>query len=252
MPSIEQCVSWLCRFDQNYRQALAVTERSNLNYMYNRSVSIGGIYDCKLIAKFVSLGSMADALGYAVHLQISAKDVVEVSQAEISALRLSRCMIVADADILPQSLQFRRLLATLIALSEAGILLSLAGKIDVWLRSCILEDKHLSARNIRLIPPVTIPEEMSVDFDPCARRFALHIDSDGMIYPCNGTVGLPWCSLGTVFDEPASLFIRSDYPVNLSTLANIGPQGISIRATESVSLLPAVCVAHRQMLIDEH
>ena len=125
--------------------------------------------------------------------------------------------------------------------------LSFIGSVSFWLDTGLSRSQILGETIYDIIPHLKkFNRHFWGEYNPCAKRFMFVINSDGLIYPCMGLVGIDSCSIGTIQQPlPVVWEAMKHHSLNLDSLARIGPNIDKFKiASEGVNL-GSVCQAHR-------
>ena len=137
---------------------------------------------------------------------------------------------------------------------DSGIEIVFHGDVSAWAERKCLNLQLLNAANFHIRPGCTKSSVSAVDgFNPCLQRFQLFLDGEGMVYPCQGLIGLKDYSFGSIGHTIEETYLGGgrDYPLNILLLSKQGPEvRIADHAGElsrqmDFEKMPAICRLHR-------
>jgi|GEM_PF-6163986 len=234
---------WLERYVQWY--ADQCTEKPFLFYGHSVSISGSELLICSDSLEKILACCARHQLP--VTLQMDFPEVYEnidllislCEQYSVGALTLTITEI--PSDISPEQIE-----SFFCRLRTLRRLLTLTASLDTLQRYQLFSSPALNSSDltVNLLEPQTASVPVKTPVFPCAERFSLCVDTDGLLYPCAGLMNLPDCAIGSVYSEEP-LGLNDD----LLELMVLGPDIPALGTVSPEPFLPWICRRHRAELI---
>jgi len=244
---------WIVAYDGWYKTALGVLQGRRLHCLYHREVAFVGNSLLPAASRLAKFGHVARGLGYGVSLSVGVSEAVESEEAFFSLAALPAFnhvgLIFGEDDCRPENLGLvERLLA------RTSVKVGIIGPLGGVERMGLLASLALNRADVTIHPtgnlPGGQPPPPSAWVAPCSQSFRLYVDSEGLLFPCLGLLGLPGAALGSVYEPlERTVFGGKPYNLDLGRLALAGPALDPESPAERELALPWTCERHRRAVL---
>lgn len=249
---ITDLTNWISNFDKWYKEETGISNNQNFHFLYHREIFISGY---KLLANIHTLEyllSSCSELDFLLSLRVDLDECYDFS-VELEKLtnkfRFSYLIISAD-NISIQKYPPNFIISLAEKFAAKRIHLTFIGEISFWLDTGISQSPILGENIYEIMPEVKeLKKYYWGDYNPCTKKFMFVINSDGLIYPCMGLVGVENCSIGTIQQSLSTVWETiKQHSLNIEKLAHQGP---SLNISEDLNF-ENICEAHRYSLLDRN
>jgi len=264
-------MDWLERFDTWFKISAGIPDQCNLHLLYDRTLTVIGAGLLRAVPSLLAIGTLASNIGFSFCAQVELQDALGRRDKldELLAARVVKAMFL-DARTISDDVPRLQCLELVEYLIRAEVSPVPMGPVAFWTSTGVLASPVLNGINFQLLPsrPHSQISQMSTahlagqsvvslikgadeaaEFNPCANRMEIIISSDGLIYPCRGTIGVAGCALGKLSDSIEDTALgEAAYPLDIARLFRVGPQLPTGQTVSHDLQIPAVCARHRQQL----
>lgn len=252
---IPDIVKWLNSFDEWYRKETGINNSHNLHFLYHRELFISGHRLLANISALEYLLSSSSQLSLLLCLRVYLEECYEFfSELEMLTEQFKPSYMIIDAgEISYQKYPPNFVISLIEGLALKKIHLSFIGPVSFWLDSGISRSQIVGETIYDIMPHFKkFKRHFWGEYNPCAKRFMFVINSDGLIYPCMGLVGIESCSIGTIQQPlPVVWETMKHHSLNLEKLAPQGPKLELINVASEELNFGSFCEAHRYEILSK-